>query len=255
MTQILPKSDEKPLMPEPMGRKRQANSQGSNHDRRLWGSIRWFVAEFAVVVSGVLVALALTAYYQGQQDAAREQAYLRQIATDLHQSEESFTRVIEKNGEEIIRLRRLSDAFTAATPPSDSALSRLVSTTFNSAEQTTGTARALVLTGDIHLLRDDSVRSAIIHFVSVSEAYADRFRRVEWEWIRPSIYTFYSATRPLARGDHPFSVRISDLLDDPEFYNAVADLRLAFLNYVKLQRRMLTEIRKTQTHVDEALRE
>jgi len=45
------------------------------------------------------------------------------------------------------------------------------------------------------------------------------------------------------------------VLDDPEFYNAVEDLKLAFVNYVRLQRRMLTEIRETRTHVDEALRE
>ncbi len=31
--------------------------------------LRWFAAEFAVVVSGVLVALALQAWYQSRQDA------------------------------------------------------------------------------------------------------------------------------------------------------------------------------------------
>src|SRR5262245_17607244 len=46
-------------------------------------SVRWFAAEFLLVVSGVLVALALQAWYQGQQNARAERVYIAQLRADL----------------------------------------------------------------------------------------------------------------------------------------------------------------------------
>ena len=52
--------------------------------RRDWRpGVRWFGAEFLVVVTGILVALALNAWWGSRQDAAREQAYVRQLRAEL----------------------------------------------------------------------------------------------------------------------------------------------------------------------------
>src|SRR5688572_25817782 len=46
-------------------------------DKSGWRArVRWFAAEFLVVVTGVLVALALQAWYEDRQDRDRETAYL-----------------------------------------------------------------------------------------------------------------------------------------------------------------------------------
>jgi hypothetical protein len=218
-------------------------------------SLRWFGAEFLVVVSGVLVALALNAYVGSRQDAVREQAYLVQLAADLRQSEEAFASAVEQNEAEIAQLHRLSDAFTAEPPPPDSVLDRLISVGFSSNEPVTGTARALLQTGDLHLVQDDSIRSAVIGFVAESDAFAERARLVEWDWLLPAVQRLYSFDHPLAQDDHPFAVPVRDLLEERGFYLAVQDLLLAFNNYVRIQRRMLEDIQAVRTYVEKAVGE
>jgi hypothetical protein len=218
-------------------------------------SLRWFGAEFLVVVSGVLVALALNAYVGSRQEAARERAYLVQLAADLRQSEQAFTAVIEQNEAAIDRLQRLSNAFTATPPPPDSALARLISVGFSTNEPMTGTGRALLQTGDLHLIQDDSIRSAVIGFDAESQAFAERARLVEWNWLLPAVQRLYSFTHPWAQGDHPFAVPVRDLLEEREFYLAVQDLLLAFDNYVRMQRSMLEEVEAVRAYVEAALGE
>ncbi|NNF59355.1 MAG: hypothetical protein HKN04_14060, partial [Rhodothermaceae bacterium] len=47
--------------------------------------LRWFGAEIVVVVLGVLTAVGINAWWQGQQDAASEANYLALISRDLGQ--------------------------------------------------------------------------------------------------------------------------------------------------------------------------
>ena len=47
------------------------------------GRLRWFAAEFLIVVTGILVALALNAWFQGRQDEERATNYLKRIDRDL----------------------------------------------------------------------------------------------------------------------------------------------------------------------------
>lgn len=51
--------------------------------KRLRGSLRWFFAEFLVVVAGILAAIALNGWYQGRADAASERDYLTFLSRDL----------------------------------------------------------------------------------------------------------------------------------------------------------------------------
>lgn len=55
--------------------------------QRTRSSIRWFAAEIIVIVAGVLIALALNAWWQDRQDAESEQVYLRLLLRDLDQME------------------------------------------------------------------------------------------------------------------------------------------------------------------------
>lgn len=54
--------------------------------------VRWFGAEFLVVVTGVLVALALNAWWGERQDRDLEQDYLRQLAADVQETRSGFAR-------------------------------------------------------------------------------------------------------------------------------------------------------------------
>lgn len=217
--------------------------------------LRWFVAEFAVVVSGVLVALALNAFYQHRHDVGREQAYLQQIAADLQESTRLFEAEIEKNVQNTKRLDSLAVVLATGRAPSDSALIRLVYVDLGHASPITGAARALIQTGDLNLIRDDSVRSAVIRFVGQSDDYIDRSRDYEVEWLIPSVRALFAQTRALLAPGYPAPLTADALFADPDFYDAVHDLRLAFRNYVVLQRRMLDELDRSRALVDTALRE
>jgi hypothetical protein len=72
-----------------------AQGEFANSSRPLqrWhGRARWFAAEFFVVITGVLVALGLQAWYQNRQDRAREGVYLTQIVADLRETESRIAR-------------------------------------------------------------------------------------------------------------------------------------------------------------------
>ena len=135
--------------------------------------VRWFAAEIVVVVAGVLIALALNAWWGARQDAAREQEYLRQLVADLTQTEERMAQAEpwhlkgDRAAAMVVRSFR-----SGSTPSADSVVywasrgSEIGRPTF-----VTGTATALVETGDLNLIRDDSLRLSITHFI-------DRIERV-----------------------------------------------------------------------------
>ncbi|GAB5535927.1 MAG: hypothetical protein Rubg2KO_21760 [Rubricoccaceae bacterium] len=141
-----------------------------NSPRRRWTlrhAARWFGAEFLVVVTGVLVALAVGAWWQGRQNAAKETAYLRQLAADLRGTElaaneaDSFLRPVDRAGS----LLWLA-FYQAAPPPRDSLLALAERAMWTSTVRpVTGTAEALVATGDLALIRNDSLRTAIMAYL------------------------------------------------------------------------------------------
>ena len=127
--------------------------------------IRWFAAEFLVVVTGVLVALAVQAAYQGGQDRQRERAYLQQLAAELRATGatmaagDRFTAPGDRAGVMLLRAYR-------SPTPADSILVWLNSVgRFSFHLPVTGTAEALISSGDLRLIRSDSLRAAITSYV------------------------------------------------------------------------------------------
>jgi hypothetical protein len=131
------------------------------------GAVRWFAAEFLVVVSGILVALAANSVYEARQKSDREAAYLRQLAADLRETErlmtwaDSVSRTPEIAGVLLVR-----GYHAAVSPDRDSILAW-----YRRQDQVTpvypitATAQALISTGDLNLLRNDSLRSSIAAYL------------------------------------------------------------------------------------------
>ena len=131
---------------------------------------RWFGAEFLVVVTGVLVALAVGAWWQGRQDAATEAAYLGQLTADLRETEraaadaDAFLRPVDRAGS----LLWLA-FYRADPPPRDTLLAWAERAMWTAAVRpVTGTAEALVATGDLALVRDDSLRTAVTAYLETT---------------------------------------------------------------------------------------
>ncbi|NNF57966.1 MAG: hypothetical protein HKN04_06960, partial [Rhodothermaceae bacterium] len=129
--------------------------------------LRWFGAEYLIVVLGVLTAVGLNAWWQGRQDAAREQAYLHQLVDDLQETRtqlEHTERILALQGASLGRLLR--PYRSSSRPPGDSVLTWMGSFVFlQQPAFVTGTATALVETGDLNLIRNDSLRTAITSYL------------------------------------------------------------------------------------------
>lgn len=156
-----------------------------------WRSrLRWFAAEFGVVVTGVLVALALQSLYERSEDRRREHAYLRQLAAELRATEatmvtaDSFTASGDRAGVMLLRAYRTS-------APRDSVLSWLNRIgRFSFHLPVTGTAEALVSSGDLRLVQEDSLRAAITSYVGN---------------LRPILHTLQNATESWQRSFYDFA--------------------------------------------------
>lgn len=244
--------------------------------------VRWFAAEFLVVVTGVLVALALNTWWQGQQDEARERTYLIQLADDLRQTErqvasaDSITRPADAAG---VLLRRAY--YAPERPPRDSLLrwfwraDRVIT-----ASPVIGTAEALIATGDLALVRDDSLRSAITSYLDVSRRIVDAQEQLQTQWLQsyrrlsgridvaPVLDLEFTpeARAELARADpfwpfpegprrDPFPLDVAELLSDPEAAAEVAAMNDSKDNLRQLRRILLEQTRALRTRVDAELSE
>ena len=156
-----------PRAPEAPRRKRPWTILG-----RLSKAVReqnWFavVLELAIVVLGVVIGFQVTNWGQDRADRAQEQEYLRQLVADLKQTED----IIEQS-ESFFQKGDVSTAmlvrsfWSARTPSVDSVLTWASwSVIIGRPVFVTGTATALVETGDLNLIRDDSLRSSLTQYI------------------------------------------------------------------------------------------
>jgi hypothetical protein len=142
------------------------------------------------VVLGVLTAVALNAWWQGRQDAAREQEYLRQLVADLGQTEDNFERLEASLASRDAAATKLLRTFRSASiPPADSVTVWSVQASWMSKPGiVTGTAVALVETGDLNLIRNDSLRSSITMYIDRVDQQME-YMEANAEAARPHIVT------------------------------------------------------------------
>jgi hypothetical protein len=144
---------------------------GRSLRRQDWTAVS---VEVAVVVLGVAIGFQVAAWGSARSDVAKEQRYLAQLAADLRETEgqltavDSFLVAPDRAG------GRLWAAFYQTEPPSVDSLFvwRSVMARMRLVTPVLGTAEALVATGDLSLIRDDSLRSAITGYIESSRYQA-----------------------------------------------------------------------------------
>jgi len=146
-----------------------AHAEGSSS----WTSgLRWFAAEFLVVVAGILVALGLQAWWQDRQDSSRGADYQKQILSDVRATERSLRESIVIDQAHYAANRLLSTALYAPDGPTrEQSLQWLQSYSGWIADPrpVLGNVNALIQTGEIRLVSNPEVRRAIISYASVMD--------------------------------------------------------------------------------------
>jgi len=108
-----------PAAPEPLAPPAAPPLPGAAPPSQFRRGLRWFLAEFLVVVAGVFVAMLLNAWYQDRTDSRSRQQYLVLLARDLQDSIRSMDEARqfeELQGADAVLLYR---ALSAPTLPPD----------------------------------------------------------------------------------------------------------------------------------------
>ena len=141
--------------------------------------------EVGIVVLGVLIAFQVNAWGQARSDRAQEQTHLRQLAADLAETERLMTRADSVSLPWDRAANRLWAAFyTDPPPPRDSLMWwRIWADSYvTDARPLLGTAEALIATGDLALVHDDSLRAAIVAYVEETRAGMETQARLSAQW-------------------------------------------------------------------------
>ena len=269
---MVPESDKQPA----------ASRQQHEAEVRLLGlrfsSLRWFAAELAVVVAGILIAFALQAWWQGRSDRTEEQAYLARLEADLRNS------IVQLEGQLVIQLDgeraavALQRAALSTDPPPEATLAGFVIDLnyYSDPQPNYATARSLVESGDLSLIQDAALREAIVRLVDRA-AYLDKELAMWHQQYVQSLYELDAqASFPGLVAKHGFTPRlaaltssrawlppegerrtdpaisVTALLEDPGFRHAVFMVRLGSSVLRSMQQQQLGDVRALLQRVEAA---
>lgn len=145
--------------------------------RRWWGGLArgWRAAlrEFAIIVAGVLCALAAQSWWQASEERRREQDYLRQLFEDTRENERRLDAAIAVDSVAGASVSRLAETLfgSAPLPPPDTMIALFRGEAFASSDfqPLTGSYGALLMAGDLRLIRSDSLRAMLVSYAATLE--------------------------------------------------------------------------------------
>jgi hypothetical protein len=260
-------------------------SEGATFYERLARALReqhWLAAgiEVAIVVLGVVIGFQVTAWGEDRSNRAKEQAYFRQLVADLAETERRFEGADEDVAFADEGRTRLLHAFWAPdTSPRDSVLFWAdVAAYYEDPHSVLGTVTALLSTGDLNLIRDASIRSALTGFAEAEERYADLNRdKVQvivasslriWERLDVLEGTFSVVSRasldsvarerdvwyyPPDAERSAFTNDVPAFLRDQENYGIVMSLFDAGADMKRSRRRRVEEVRALRAQIEAAV--
>jgi hypothetical protein len=136
----------------------------------------WFavVLEIVIVVLGVVIGFQITAWSARQADLTTERGYLNQIATDVSTTQRMTMAVNGQLAGSELSAAQLFDSFRKIDPlPGDSILVLISnSMSFQPVNPVLGTIEALINTGDLGLVRNDSLRLSIPAYLEALRSVA-----------------------------------------------------------------------------------
>lgn len=238
-----------------------------------WGSrLRWFLAEFLVVVSGIMVALALSGWVQERRDQQREVACLRQLSADLLSSEQQLTEAVEGIRERARASARVLHRFWREDPAVDEALVEDLSLPQGTRRfrPVMGTAEALSSSGNLGLIGSDTLRAELLTYVESMKRNLDDINRFDETYYRPGILMLHDGpdllahvkfpanddslrTRPNQYERVPIPGTLADMLRDRNVYTGYRLLLTAHRNQANRYEEMLEQTRALRTKVEAEL--
>lgn len=247
-----------------------------HHWRR---GMSWFLAEFVVVVAGVLVALAVSAWWQGRLDRQHETEYLQQLDADLLATESDMEHAQVVLNRRALAAHAVTHAFWGERPANDAELRRDLVAPWRSARYrpVLGNIEALIATGDIHVIRAAALRTELVAYDEWAKARLEDISRYDETYYRPGINSLLARMDPTgadvdeyrkrlggkahafdlspaaASGSAPFPIDLVTLFKDQVVYNAYMQIGLAHRNQAAEYGLILERARHLHAEVYQAL--
>jgi len=214
------------------------------------GGARAALREFAVILVSVLCALAAQAWWQGREDRGREHDYLRQLLADTRENEGRLDAAIQNDSVSAVAIGHAMDALTRSGPAveRDSMLAWITASGASSNFQPLdGNYRALVGTGDLRLVRNDSLRARLASYTSALESEAVRqgqLRQAMMALAGPLISAFPFMRRVFLHDVSAAQVDVAALRADPRASEVLFSLQAAASNRLSGLRDLRDETRR-----------
>lgn len=232
-------------------------------DRGAAGSfLPWkrLLAELAVIVAGVLLALGADSWWQGRQADRLAEEYLRQLLVDLRETERGLQNAIAGDTDKFEAAGRVVDrAYRGQFPAPDSLQ---LPTGYHFFLPPTGTLTALVQGGDLRLIDNDSLRIELVSYSSLVHDVMTVLRHAEtmiWNSTeRVSLgrarHSQSAPRRTANRGSGWGTVNVAGVMNDPEVISALQVQAMAsqirLFNLRRLEEPVGRLIRLVQAEID-----
>ena len=211
---------------------------------------RGVVREFAIIAAGVLAALGAQAWWEGRQEREHERAYLVQLLRDTRDNEQRLTAsIVEDSAAGVATARALAALESSAPPPVPDSLVGWIMQAGRASDfkPLTGTYRALLGTGDLRLVRNDSLRARVVAYAASVDHESERLqqlRGVVLDAIGPFARAVPFIRRVFSGGHGAEGVDVERLRRDPEVATVLFTLQAANVNRLSGLRRMREETRR-----------
>jgi len=154
--------------------------------------LKWFFGEFFVVVSGVLVAFLLNGWWMSIKEAEKERNYLGLIYHDIQTAIDNVSEVANDQHETANTTAQLLKFSYMTEPPAQQEIgeSILRAMRFSHSNRVSATLSSLVNTGELSLIRGDSLRHALGELVSDLAEYSTSNNETGYSWLIPAFEKF-----------------------------------------------------------------
>ncbi len=223
-----------------------------NEDR-----LRRPLAELAIVVAGVLIALAVNSAWETMQNRARVESELRLLLTTTRENEQRILQAAYEDSISYASAYKLGQSMLRERPTVDTLVRWLErSAWFSDFRVITGPYAALVESGTIRFVQSDSLRNRIVVYAGEIEAAAATLRQYDEQATRvfelagslPEALQLRTLPNPAA------AINVDRFRGDPKSHDYAWRLRLASSFRLQLFRPMLAQtvaLRKAlETHLE-----
>jgi Family of unknown function (DUF6090) len=150
--------------------------------------LKYAIGEIVLVMIGILLALQVNNWNNERIRQQEEQAIIAQLIADLKESQKDLEKRITWETEMAQASAKVCHAFWKKNPPNDSIFKHMLrplgSFTYS---PTLGTARSLINSGNINIIKSDSIKNFITTYVEKVDYKVQDIKRYEETYYRKGV--------------------------------------------------------------------